>query len=141
MTETADRRAGRRGVRLRSGVTRVASQGLRRDRDGSGLEPDRFLMHYVRTADRMQRTASWIEAIKGGLDHLRAVVVDDSLGVCAQLDDAMARHVASYADGWRGALDPEQARFTSFVNAPGTLDPTISFRPERGQRLPGVVSR
>jgi len=99
---------------------------------------DRFLMFYVRTADRLQRTASWIEAMDGGLDHLRSVVVDDSLGICADLEAAMARHVASYADEWRGVLDdPEKlARFSSFVNAPGTPDPTISFRPERGQRVP-----
>ncbi|HEX5113706.1 MAG TPA: nitrite reductase large subunit NirB [Pseudonocardiaceae bacterium] len=99
---------------------------------------DRFLMFYVRTADRLQRTADWIAAMDGGLDHLRAVIVDDSLGICAELDDAMAAHVAGYADEWRGVLeDPRKlARFTSFVNAPGTPDPTISFRPERGQRVP-----
>ena len=102
---------------------------------------DRFLMFYVRTADRLQRTAAWIEAMPGGLDHLRAVVVDDSLGICADLEAAMARHVADYADEWQGVLaDPAKlARFTSFVNAPGTPDPTISFRQERGQRVPVLV--
>jgi nitrite reductase (NADH) large subunit len=99
---------------------------------------DRYLMFYVRTADRLQRTASWIEAMDGGLDHLRAVIVDDSLGICADLEAAMEVHVASYADEWRGVLDdPEKlSRFSSFVNAPGTPDPTISFREERGQRVP-----
>jgi nitrite reductase (NADH) large subunit len=102
---------------------------------------DRFLMFYVRTADRLQRTASWIEAMEGGLDHLRAVIVDDSLGICADLEAAMAVHVASYADEWRGVLeDPEKlSRFSSFVNAPGTPDPTISFREERGQRVPVLL--
>lgn len=51
---------------------------------------DRFLMFYIRTADRLQRTAPWIEELEGGLDHLRAVIVDDSLGICAELDTAMA---------------------------------------------------
>jgi nitrite reductase (NADH) large subunit len=99
---------------------------------------DRFLMFYVRTADRLQRTASWIEAMEGGLDHLRDVIVADSLGICADLEAAMARHVTDYTDEWRGVLeDPEKlGRFTTFVNAPGTPDPTISFRPERGQRVP-----
>ncbi|ALG06732.1 nitrite reductase large subunit NirB [Kibdelosporangium phytohabitans] len=99
---------------------------------------DRFLMFYVRTADRLQRTSAWIEAMDGGLDHLRAVIVDDSLGICADLESAMHQHVGAYADEWRGVLeDPEKlARFTSFVNAPGTPDPTISFREERGQRVP-----
>ena len=104
---------------------------------------DRFLMFYVRTADRLQRTAAWIEAMDGGLDHLRAVIVDDSLGICADLEAAMAAHVENYADEWRGVLDDpvKLARFTSFVNAPGTPDPTISFRTERGQRVPEVAAR
>ncbi|MFI6027668.1 nitrite reductase large subunit NirB [Amycolatopsis magusensis] len=99
---------------------------------------DRFLMFYVRTADRLQRTAPWIEELEGGLDHLRDVIVNDSLGICEELDAAMEKHVDSYADEWRGVLeDPEKlARFTSFVNAPGTPDPTISFRVEREQNVP-----
>jgi nitrite reductase (NADH) large subunit len=99
---------------------------------------DRFLMFYVRTADRLQRTAAWIEAMDGGIGHLREVIVDDSLGICADLDAAMGRHIGSYADEWAGVLaDPAKlARFTSFVNAPGTPDPTISFREERGQPVP-----
>ena len=55
---------------------------------------DRFLMFYIRTADRLQRTATWLEALDGGLDYLRSVIVDDSLGIAAELDAAMARHVA-----------------------------------------------
>ena len=99
---------------------------------------DRFLMLYVRTADRLQRTASWIEAMEGGLDHLRAVILDDSLGIGADLDAAMAKHVDGYADEWRGVLDdPEKlGRFVSFVNAPDAPDPTIRFREERGQPVP-----
>jgi nitrite reductase (NADH) large subunit len=99
---------------------------------------DRFLMFYIRTADRLQRTAAWLEGLDGGLDHLREVVVDDKLGICAELETAMESHVSDYADEWRGVLeDPEKlARFTSFVNAPGVPDPTISFRAERGQRVP-----
>ncbi|TQM38615.1 nitrite reductase large subunit NirB [Pseudonocardia cypriaca] len=99
---------------------------------------DRFLMFYIRTADRLQRTASWIEAMDGGLDHLRAVIVDDSLGICSDLEAAMEKHVEGYADEWRGVLeDPEKLeRFVSFVNAPETPDPTISFVTERGQPVP-----
>ena len=99
---------------------------------------DRFLMFYIRTADRLQRTAAWIEAMDGGLDHLRAVIVDDSLGICADLEAAMEAHVANYSDEWRGVLeDPEKLeRFVSFVNAPDTPDPTISFVSERGQPVP-----
>ncbi|MGC4767701.1 nitrite reductase large subunit NirB [Micromonospora sp. DT44] len=99
---------------------------------------DRFLIYYIRTADRLQRTAGWIEAMDGGLDHLRAVIVDDSLGICADLDAAMARHVTSYSDEWRDVLDdPERLRrYTSFVNAPDVPDPSITFAVERGQPVP-----
>ncbi|WBB49127.1 nitrite reductase large subunit NirB [Verrucosispora sp. WMMA2044] len=99
---------------------------------------DRFLMYYIRTADRLQRTAAWIEAMDGGLDHLRAVIVDDSLGLCAELDAAMARHVVSYSDEWRDVLSDADRlrRFTSFVNAPEVPDPSITFVTERGQPVP-----
>jgi nitrite reductase (NADH) large subunit len=99
---------------------------------------DRFLMFYVRTADRLERTASWIERMEGGLDHLRAVILDDSLGLCEELDRLMAQHVAHYTDEWRAAIeDPETLRrFVSFVNAPDTPDPAIEFELERGQIKP-----
>ncbi|MFG1915682.1 nitrite reductase large subunit NirB [Micromonospora sp. NPDC048898] len=99
---------------------------------------DRFLIYYIRTADRLQRTAGWIEAMEGGLDHLRAVIVDDSLGLCAELDATMARHVATYSDEWRDVLDdPDRLRrYTSFVNAPDVPDPSITFGRERGQPVP-----
>ena len=99
---------------------------------------DRFLMFYIRTADRLQRTATWLESLDGGLDHLREVIVEDSLGLCAELDAAMEQHVGGYADEWAGVLeDPERLRrFSSFVNAPDTPDPSIQFVTERGQPIP-----
>jgi nitrite reductase (NADH) large subunit len=99
---------------------------------------DRFLMYYIRTADRLQRTAAWVDALDGGLDRVREVVVDDALGLGAELEQAMARHVSGYFDEWRATLeDPEKlARFTSFLNAPGVPDPAISFTTERGQIRP-----
>jgi nitrite reductase (NADH) large subunit len=102
---------------------------------------DRFLMFYIRTADRLQRTSTWLESLDGGLDHVREVIVDDSLGLCAELDEAMARHVAGYADEWAGVLDdPDKLRrFASFVNAPDTPDPTVRFATERGQPVPVLV--
>jgi nitrite reductase (NADH) large subunit len=101
---------------------------------------DRFLMFYVRTADRLQRTAAWIESLEGGLEYLRAVIVDDALGICAELDAAMAGHVASYEDEWRATLDdPDKLRrFASFVNAPDAEDATIVMVTERGQRRPAT---
>jgi nitrite reductase (NADH) large subunit len=102
---------------------------------------DRFLMFYIRTADRLQRTASWLESLDGGLNYLREVVIDDRLGICAELDAAVERHVSSYADEWRAILeDPEKLRrFVSFVNAPDTPDPSIVFEPERDQIKPSMA--
>jgi len=99
---------------------------------------DRFLLYYVRTADRLQRTAPWIEEVEGGLDGVRSVVLEDSLGICADLDEQMARHVEDYEDEWRATLDdPEKLkRFASFVNAPDVPDPSLAYVPERGQVRP-----
>jgi nitrite reductase (NADH) large subunit len=98
---------------------------------------DRVLMYYVRTADRLERTATWLNKLEGGLDHLRAVVLDDALGIAADLDADMARHVESYACEWRATLDdPERlARFRSFVNS-DEPDPSLAYVRVRGQRQP-----
>ena len=32
---------------------------------------DRFLMFYIRTADRLERTATWFNKLEGGIDYLR----------------------------------------------------------------------
>ncbi|MEY1674484.1 nitrite reductase large subunit NirB [Gordonia sp. ABKF26] len=90
---------------------------------------DRYLMFYIRTADRLQRTAPWLESLEGGLDHLKDVVCEDSLGLAAELEDAMARHVGGYQDEWAAVLADEDKlkRFVSFVNAPDVVDPTIRF--------------
>ncbi|KAB8186256.1 nitrite reductase large subunit [Nonomuraea phyllanthi] len=103
---------------------------------------DRFLMFYIRTADRLQRTAAWLESLDGGLDYLREVIMEDSLGICGDLDAQMEHHIATYADEWAATLDdPEKlSRFVSFVNAPGIPDPSIVFASERGQIKP-VMAR
>ncbi|MFC7496859.1 MULTISPECIES: nitrite reductase large subunit NirB [unclassified Nocardioides] len=103
---------------------------------------DRFLMYYIRTADRLQRTAPWIDSLDGGLDRVREVVVDDALGLGSELEAAMAQHVDGYFDEWQATIeDPEKlARFVSFVNAPDVPDPHISFRDERGQIAPEDTS-
>jgi nitrite reductase (NADH) large subunit len=99
---------------------------------------DRFLMFYIRTADRLQRTAPWVEQLDGGLDHLRDVVCNDSLGLAEEFEEAMARHVAGYACEWKGVLeDPEKlSRFVSFVNAPDAPDPTVTFTKREGRIVP-----
>ncbi len=98
---------------------------------------DRFLMYYVRTADRLQRTAPWLEELEGGIDHVRAVVVDDALGLAADLEAAMRAHVDTYEDEWARTLaSPERlAEFRHFVNDDAP-DPDLAYARERGQRQP-----
>ncbi|AMY56148.1 nitrite reductase large subunit [Rhodococcus sp. 05-2256-B2] len=102
---------------------------------------DRYLMFYVRTADRLQRTAPWLESLDGGLDHLKAVVCEDSLGIGAELEADMARHVAGYKDEWAGVLEDEEklGRFVSFVNAPAEADPTIAFDESGARKVPVLM--
>jgi nitrite reductase (NADH) large subunit len=98
---------------------------------------DRFLMFYIRTADRLERTSTWLEKLDGGIEHLREVVIDDSLGIAAELEAEMERHVAGYECEWAATLaDPVRLRrFRSFVND-DRPDPSIVMVRERGQHRP-----
>jgi nitrite reductase (NADH) large subunit len=80
---------------------------------------DRFLMFYVRTADRLQRTSTWLESLDGGVGYLRSVVIDDVLGMAAELEAEMQRHVDTYECEWKATVDDPArvAKFRSFVNA------------------------
>ena len=98
---------------------------------------DRFLIYYIRTADRLQRTAAWVEEMEGGIDHLRRVLLDDSLGIAEDLEEAMAQHVARYRCEWAETLeDPARLRrFRTFVNT-DMPDPDIVVVDERDQPRP-----
>ncbi|WMD21485.1 nitrite reductase large subunit NirB [Achromobacter seleniivolatilans] len=98
---------------------------------------DRVLMFYIRTADKLQRTSVWRESLEGGLDYLKAVVLDDSLGLAAELDAQMQLVVDRYECEWADAInDPEKLkRFRTFVND-RSADPDIQFVQERGQPRP-----
>ncbi|MEU6993176.1 nitrite reductase (NAD(P)H) small subunit [Streptomyces sp. NPDC046465] len=69
---------------------------------------DRFLMYYLRAGERLERTAPWFERI-GGLDHLISVLIDDSLGICAEPEAQKDRHAAAYRDAWQAVLADPQA--------------------------------
>jgi len=100
---------------------------------------DRFLMFYVRTADRLQRTSTWRQNLEGGLDYLKQVVVEDKLGIGAELEADMQRVVDTYQDEWKNAVeDPAvRQRFRTFVNSEA-LDTNVVFMPERGQIRPAT---
>ncbi len=98
---------------------------------------DRFIGYYLRTADKLQRTAPWMEGLDGGIDHVRDVVVENCLGIAEELEAAMAAHVDTYEDEWARTLaDAERlAEFRHFVNADDP-DPGLAYDRERGQRQP-----
>jgi len=98
---------------------------------------DRFLMYYIYTANPLERTARWIERLDGGIDYLRRVVIEDSLGICEQLDRDMGHLVDTYQCEWAAATrDPMQrARFRHFVNSE-LGDENVRFVRERSQKRP-----
>jgi nitrite reductase (NADH) large subunit len=98
---------------------------------------DRFLMFYVRTADRLQRTASWLNNLEGGIEYLKKVVVEDSLGIGAELEADMQHIVGTYRCEWKATIeDPEKLRkFKPFVNT-DRRDPSVVFVKERAQHRP-----
>ncbi len=81
---------------------------------------DRFIMFYIRTADRLMRSSVWLEKVAGGIEHLRRVVIGDSLGIGAELERAMAELVSSYRCEWTDVVrDPtKRAQFRRHTAEP-----------------------
>jgi nitrite reductase (NADH) large subunit len=98
---------------------------------------DRFLMYYITTADRLTRTSVWLDSLPGGLEHLKAVVIDDKLGIAEELERRMQFVVDTYKCEWREVVeDPERRRwFKQFVNTDET-ESTVEFVTEREQKHP-----
>ncbi|MBW4546000.1 MAG: nitrite reductase large subunit NirB [Symplocastrum torsivum CPER-KK1] len=98
---------------------------------------DRFLMFYIRTANRLERTATWFNKLEGGIDYLKQVIIHDSLGICAELEAEMAHLVSTYQCEWKATIeDPEKVqRFRHFVNSDDS-DPSLVHVEERGQKRP-----
>jgi nitrite reductase (NADH) large subunit len=97
---------------------------------------DRFLMFYIKTADPLTRTATWLNKMEGGIDYLRNVVVKDSLGMAQQWENEMQILVNSYKCEWKEAVENTEIRkrFNHFVNAPEEKDPTVKFEAMRDQK-------
>lgn len=98
---------------------------------------DRFLMYYVRTGERLERTSAWLERLGGstaGLDHLKAVLIEDSLGLCAELEAQMERHVSAYEDEWSAVLeDPAALERFGTVDFGAAEGAAQSLEPGRGR--------
>lgn len=106
---------------------------------------DRYLMYYILTADRLERTAVWqakLSTANGGgpIEHLKEVIIDDKLGICDELDKRMAYLIESYHDEWAEVVkDPKRrAKFKQFVNTDANIDKDrmIEFVDMRGQKRP-----
>ncbi len=98
---------------------------------------DRFLIFYVRTAARLQRTSVWMENMEGGLDYLKGVVIDDKLGLCEQLEQQMEHVIDTYQCEWKTTIEDENKlkRFRHFINS-DQPDDNVVFVEERGQIRP-----
>ena len=98
---------------------------------------DRYLMFYMRTADKLQRTARWIEQLPGGINYLRQVILEDKLGIAAELEQQMNQLVGTFFDEWSAAItDPaRRSHFRQFANTDATLS-VIDKVSERGQQRP-----
>ncbi|TDR79695.1 nitrite reductase large subunit NirB [Paludibacterium purpuratum] len=109
------------------------------DRDTLLRYLDRFIMLYAQSADKLQRTASWVESLDGGIGYLRSTIVDDALGLGAQLEADLAQCSAAYRCEWQRTLeDPAHpARFADFINS-SAADPGLQYVAVRGQHRPAT---
>ncbi len=101
---------------------------------------DRFLALYTRTADRLERTAPWVEKRTGGIADLRKVICEDSLGIGVELEAMIEHHVYTYECEWTATLADRarMERFSSFVNT-DEPDPSVVMVRSRGQIRPATV--
>ncbi len=98
---------------------------------------DRFFMYYIMTADKLTRTAVWIEQLDGGIEYLKEVIISDKLGICGELERRMQFLVDSYRCEWKEVVnDPARRKlYRQFVNTDET-DTGIEIIHERGQSRP-----
>lgn len=85
---------------------------------------DRFLMYYIRTADRLTRTSVWLDSLDGGIEYLRDVIIRDRLGIADELERQMQAHVDSYRCEWKAVVDDPMKRrfFESLALEPDGVD-------------------
>lgn len=96
---------------------------------------DRFLMFYIKTADPLTRTATWLNKMDGGIAYLKNVVINNSLDINDQLEEEMQELVNTYHCEWKEVVENDELRkrFVHFINAPEEKDPAIKFEPMREQ--------
>jgi len=102
---------------------------------------DRFMMFYIRTAAPLQRTSVWMENMEGGVDYLRDVIVNDKLGINAQLEADVAKLVDEYECEWTATINDasQLTRFAHFINS-DKRDDNVVFVQEREQHRPATFT-
>jgi nitrite reductase (NAD(P)H) len=127
------------------GATPRHSEILAKDVPPDDVVPilDRYLMFYIRTADRLQRTARWVEQLPGGIKYLREVILEDKLGICAELEKQMQDLIGTFFCEWTETLnDPEKRKaFEQFANTPENREPAVEKVEERGQSWPAYWAK
>ena len=67
----------------------------------------RFIQYYRENAKYLERSYGFVERL--GIERLRQVLVEDSLGICGRLDAEIEAAVAAYTDPWTEAVKPVHA--------------------------------
>ncbi|QOD13884.1 nitrite reductase large subunit [Psychrobacter sp. 28M-43] len=100
---------------------------------------DRIIMFYIKTADKLQRTSKWRESLDGGLDYLKAVIIEDSLGIADELEAQMQLLVDNYVCEWAATINDTEKlkRFRHFVNSEKG-DDNVVFVTDREQIRPAT---
>lgn len=130
------------------GATPVHAELLASDIDDETVIKyiDRYLMYYILTADRLERTAHWQKKLPDGkngggpIEHLKEIIIEDSLGICDELDRRMQLLVDTNHDEWAEVVkNPElRKRFNQFSNTDQTIHKSdmLEFVDIRGQIRP-----
>ncbi|QIV84635.1 nitrite reductase large subunit NirB [Mycolicibacterium frederiksbergense] len=64
----------------------------------------RFLQYYRESANWLERTYAWVPRV--GIEHIRAVVVEDADGLAEGLDARMQKSINAYRDPWLDGREP-----------------------------------
>ena len=86
----------------------------------------RFLQYYRENANWLERTYAFVPRV--GIERIRALVVDDSDGIAAGLDERMQQSVDAYRDPWQEGRDAERPGPVPHVAAADRRCPQVPVR-------------
>ncbi|WP_104525577.1 nitrite reductase large subunit NirB [Blastococcus atacamensis] len=85
---------GAAGATIRKGDLLATVEG----RDAVMTLAGRFMQYYRENANWLERTYDFVPRV--GLEKIKAVLLEDSEGICADLDAGMQRSIDAYTDPW-----------------------------------------